>query len=201
MTDLYDVLGVPRDATQDEIKAAGRKKVKATHPDHGGDPETFHKITQALTVLRNPERREHYDRTADTGEDRTDLAEDQLVMSLLSQQLAMIVASEEDPRHIDVPSKMREMISAIIVQMTQEQDVSRRRAARISEFRSRLSTSDLDDALSTMLSAQEQEHVSRAAKIQDIIALHQKALIKVNAYTYARDPAPQPARQFYRFSV
>lgn len=50
--DPYDVLGVKRGASGDEIDAAYRQKVKLCHPDAGGDPEAFRKLTEARKKLK-----------------------------------------------------------------------------------------------------------------------------------------------------
>ena len=60
--DFYERLGVPRTATFQQIKQAYRKKATETHPDSGGDKETFIALTEAYEVLSNPETRAAYDR-------------------------------------------------------------------------------------------------------------------------------------------
>jgi len=63
--DYYEILGVPRDATQEQIKKAYRKLAKAYHPDaHPGSKEheeKFKMINEAYEVLGNPENRRKYD--------------------------------------------------------------------------------------------------------------------------------------------
>ncbi len=64
--DYYQILGVSRDATQDEIKKAYRKLALKYHPDKAkGDKqqaeEKFKQISEAYAVLSNPEKRQEYD--------------------------------------------------------------------------------------------------------------------------------------------
>lgn len=65
--EYYDVLGVKRNATIDEIKKAYRKKATTEHPDKGGDEKKFQEITNAYHVLSNPEKKQMYDRTGSEG--------------------------------------------------------------------------------------------------------------------------------------
>ncbi|MBQ7196001.1 MAG: molecular chaperone DnaJ [Synergistaceae bacterium] len=70
MEDLYEILGVSRDATQADIKKAYRQLVKQYHPDaHPGDKdveEKFKKINAAYSVLNDPDKRARYDQFGTT---------------------------------------------------------------------------------------------------------------------------------------
>ena len=57
----YDVLGVKRDATQDDIKKAFRKLAAKYHPDAGGDEEKFKELSEAYTTLSDEKKRKEYD--------------------------------------------------------------------------------------------------------------------------------------------
>lgn len=68
--DLYSVLGVPRDASQDDLKKAFRRLAMDFHPDRNKDPEAetkFKQINAAYEVLSDPEKRSRYDRFGAAG--------------------------------------------------------------------------------------------------------------------------------------
>jgi curved DNA-binding protein len=62
--DFYQVLGVPRDADQDEIQRAYRKLARTYHPDVNHDPgaeDRFKEISEAYDALSDPQTRRRYD--------------------------------------------------------------------------------------------------------------------------------------------
>jgi curved DNA-binding protein len=64
-TDYYEVLGVPRDAKESEIKRAYRKLARKYHPDVSDEKDAaakFKEVGEAYAVLKDPEKRAAYDR-------------------------------------------------------------------------------------------------------------------------------------------
>src|SRR5690554_3125410 len=65
-TDYYQILGVPFDASQEDIKKAHRRLVKKMHPDtltdeYYGDYDDFVMVDEAYKTLNHPFSKEHYD--------------------------------------------------------------------------------------------------------------------------------------------
>src|SRR6476469_7904352 len=71
MADFYNTLGVPRNASDGDIKTAYRKLAMAHHPDRNNGSkeaeEKFKAITEAYDVLRDPNKRALYDRYGEAG--------------------------------------------------------------------------------------------------------------------------------------
>src|SRR5258708_4289377 len=62
--DFYEILGVPRSASQEEIQQAYRKLARTYHPDVNSDPaaeDRFKDISEAYAVLSDPQTRRRYD--------------------------------------------------------------------------------------------------------------------------------------------
>lgn len=61
MPNYYEILGVDKTATQDQIKDAWKNKIKECHPDIGGDEEKAKQVNVAYSILSDPQERAAYD--------------------------------------------------------------------------------------------------------------------------------------------
>ena len=65
--DYYEVLGVNKSASADEIKKAFRKSAIEHHPDRGGDETKFKELNEAYEVLKDPSKKQRYDQFGHAG--------------------------------------------------------------------------------------------------------------------------------------
>lgn len=64
---FYDLLGVPRGASKEDLKRAYKKAAIQNHPDKGGNPEVFKEVNNAYAVLSDETARGRYDQLGDEG--------------------------------------------------------------------------------------------------------------------------------------
>ena len=65
--DYYDILGVKKDASADEVKKAFRRAAVEHHPDRGGDEAKFKELNEAYEVLKDTDKRKRYDQFGHAG--------------------------------------------------------------------------------------------------------------------------------------
>jgi curved DNA-binding protein CbpA len=119
MTDLYAVLGVPRDAPRRAIHAAYRRLSKRAHPDQGGSQEAFEAIKLARDVLTDPDRRARYDATGayDHGmPDNTRANALGLVSRVMDAVMGDALNGRVDPTTIDFAEDVRLKLSHSTIQ-------------------------------------------------------------------------------------
>lgn len=62
---LYDILGLPKGASKEDVKRAYRKLAVQHHPDKGGDSDKFKEISNAYSILNDDEKKARYDQIGD----------------------------------------------------------------------------------------------------------------------------------------
>jgi curved DNA-binding protein CbpA len=98
----YETLGVKPDATTEEIRAAFRRKASLHHPDRdGGDHEAMAPVTAAYLVLKDPEKRAHFDATGNSAAPRLP------ALGIIANLLQNIVGNAYDTETVDLVGAMR----------------------------------------------------------------------------------------------
>ena len=195
--DLYAALGLPRDATEEEIAKASRAAAKKHHPDKGGNVDEFHKIQRAIAVLRDPTKRDKYDRTGNA-DDQPQNDESQ-ALSLLSQQFAAVIGSDFDPRYKDVVKAMRENLTQGAANHQAQRLQTEATLKRLAQFKARIKRKDdKPNALLRILEAQERDQTDLISKIDTAIRVIELALTMAADYVWTVDEQPmQPQVHTY----
>ncbi|HIJ37903.1 MAG TPA: J domain-containing protein [Rhodospirillaceae bacterium] len=105
--DLYEILGIARNADTASIKAAYRKLAKIRHPDAGGDPEAFRLLKLAHDILSDPARRALYDETGQAPEPVNTPDEDHRLNQAVSDLFFGVMLKVKNPQNEDVVLLMR----------------------------------------------------------------------------------------------
>lgn len=124
MNDLYAALGIARDASQEEIKAAYRRAARAAHPDReGGSTAQMQSVNQAFEVLSDPERRKHYDETGNTTPQAT--LEERAAQGLRMMLTEALEQSDVGVVEFVIASAERTIISLTSIKVNAEAKIAR----------------------------------------------------------------------------
>lgn len=205
MSDLYEDLNVPHDATSAQIKAAGRRLQKKTHPDAGGDQEAFVKVQNALKVLLDPDRRAEYDRTGNSDARNPRDMEAAEANALLAQVMNQVMGAG-NPARLDLPAAILNVIAGLKGDATHEaqaqKEAGERKIETLKSYMERLKKpKGGDDRVRSILEAQHADitraMVQRQAEMERRHRICDMAQAMSEGYEYRVDPVPVQTQNIY----
>ncbi|NLR98447.1 DnaJ domain-containing protein [Rhizobium sp. P38BS-XIX] len=190
MTDPYEILGVARDANDEQIKAAYRKRAKAAHPDSGGDTDAFARLQKAYELLLDPTRRKVFD---DTGYDveLTD-AKDLQALVAIEKLITEMVLDEREPGTFDPVAKMRAALLEDIRKANFSKSELERHSNRISLHLDRLGKRPGKDVVGHMLRARIKAIATAISETEAKIGASERACDMLEGYLYVMDETDDP---------
>ena len=187
--DLYEILGVKKDATLKEIKNAYRKKAVENHPDkEGGSAEKMAAINHAKDILTDPGRRKKYDETGFDGKEPTF---DQRFRQTLDDLLMQIVKQPaNDPDKIDVVGLINSSIQDAL------DNYKSKKATMITQLHKMLSikkrTKSKDKTIQYILDVRIGQCNQALAKMSDEIKYCEECIEFMKKYEYEFEPPKSP---------
>ncbi|EJK81605.1 J domain-containing protein [Agrobacterium sp. SHOUNA12C] len=185
MTDPYDILGVGRDASDEQIKAAYRKRAKGAHPDSGGDAEAFGRLKKAHELLLDPVRRKVFD---DTGYDveLTDAVDLQALVAI-EKLITDMVLDEREPGTFDPVAHMRASLLEEIRKANFSKSELERHSDRIRLHLDRLGKRPGKDVVGHMLRARIKAIATAIGETDAKIGATERACDMLDGYLYVMD--------------
>jgi len=185
VTNPYEILGVRRDATDEQVKAAYRRRAKATHPDSGGNPEAFSRVQKAYELLLDPVRRKVFD---DTGYD-VELADpiDLQALIVIEKLVNQLTLDEREPGTFDPLARMRSDLSEEMRKARFSKRELERHASRIEHHLERLEKRPATDILGSMLRARIKAISTAIGETEAKIKANERACEMLYDYTYEVD--------------
>lgn len=192
--DPYAELGVEATADETAIKKAYRKRAKETHPDNkGGSQEQFERVNKAMTILKDPEARERYDRTGDTEMHTAQTTEDK-ARGLLSDIVAGIINGNDDPSSTDLVGFMQAYLGEQIAEHRRKQRELENKKAKAEKMAKRFKRKKPgENLMSRVADGHARALADKLEVIKTIIAVHEAAAKILLDYSFDFEPvAPIP---------
>jgi curved DNA-binding protein CbpA len=182
--DHYETLGVPRDADQDTIKKAYRKKAMKKHPDRGGSEDEFYPIQRAYSVLSDQNARKRYD---ETGQDQ-ETADD--VVSAQLGQLFLALVEKHDVEYTNIVQEMKRILRETMRECDIRISEQERAIAKKRKAIKRITRKKGENILAAVLQHKITEHERNIRKCEQEKEIGTRMLEMVDEYDYQADVKP-----------
>jgi curved DNA-binding protein CbpA len=185
--DPYEVLGVARAAAADTIKSAYRDKVRASHPDRGGDPDAFIEVVRAFGLLSDPDTRRLFDETGIVDEDgvRSYRREVMLILAdMFDAAVETAVATGLSLEQVDFVRQMTAAVERGLAEARTSRLATEREIAGLKMLRGRIRRGDSAPNLFTeRLDGQIARKTEDHARIRHRLAMLESAVVELGNYT------------------
>ena len=192
--DPYEELGISRDATAAEIKKAGRRAAKRTHPDAGGNVDAFQRSRRAEMCLLDPVRREKFDRTGTIEDDKPDNRRvaalqviERFIGPILMDYINSGFAYEKDPRRRDLFAEFRAMIDEELHKLAAEIKHHNKTMAFLRDMTERFSSQDKERPIERSLERQIDNIEVAISNAKMAEEMRKLALEIIGKYKFKRD--------------
>lgn len=186
---LYDVLGVPADADAAALKAAHRQLVKEHHPDkHGGDDSRFKEIQQAYDVLKDEQKRAHYDRTGETDAQDPEAKKDREARKFAADLIDMAIDNIEDVDTLDLVAECLAQIDNKLVEVRGQLRKHQAADKRAQKALKRIKLKEgAEDFLAGVLTRKRERLAKEMGSIETALDIVGRVRVIYEGYTYAVD--------------
>ena len=194
MTNLYETLGVAKDATAAAIKKAFRDKVKKHHPDTGGDAEQFHALVRANDVLSDEDKRRRYDETG-TIDDKPDPI-DSNATHIIAQFVERFVSDPEAKfKHLvrDLKNTINEEIGQAKGSIKEGRDYEK----RVVDLRKRVKGDKGGALIGSMMDSQIRQCQGAIKQLEQQIDIRKRALEMIDDADFTVEVKPATSNGFY----
>lgn len=195
MPDFYKDLGVEREATPEEIKAAHRRLVKVHHPDKTGDRKEFEKVSNAYDVLKDPNKRKYYDEHGKTEEKLGDIALD-IIASVFDAMLG-----QDLPPTFDYIAGLKEAILGMVMEaetakLKFEKEITKHEKL-VKKFRRKKNKKQGGNFFEAALNVKIRNAKERIGKTSDVSRNAKAALQLLDEYEFEADKSDDSPRESF----
>ncbi len=191
MKTLYDDLGIPKNATEDQIKQAYREKAKQNHPDVGGDTEKMAEITNAYMILSVKIKRDRYDATGETKETPFEAK----FASFVGQVFLQVIEASKDIATTDLIKEFRIAVNNIIDQSIGSRTETEKKLKKFKEVKRRLKVKD-DNTIGIVIDNQIEMNENTLALLKEEVEFLKKCKLIIASYGYDFDKIEEVQKQY-----
>lgn len=192
---LYEILGIPQDASPSLIKRVWRKLSKRHHPDAGGNPGVFEAIKRAYDVLKDPEARRTYDATGLIRDPEYWIRVAAKAKQQVADVIGQCVEQETDPDHSDVMAKLMKVMDSMPVSFASQEKETRKRMKKLENMRKRFRRKKGKEGqgfITALFDKQIEDAQKKLEAIQEGRDVHKKVVELLNEYIYDYDEKEEP---------